>query len=133
MAERQRFELWIPCGMLAFQASALGHYATSPCSSIARQAYGIRLKKSRFGTERELCSPFRYKCHIYGEIDQSFPSARLANAKRGIVPWKELFMAGAISWEILVPLTVIAVVALQWRDWMTSFRAWRAKRLKSTN
>ena len=30
MAERARFELAIPCGMLAFQASALGHYATSP-------------------------------------------------------------------------------------------------------
>ncbi len=29
-AERERFELSIPCGILAFQASALGHYATSP-------------------------------------------------------------------------------------------------------
>lgn len=30
VAERAGFELAIPCGMLAFQASALGHYATSP-------------------------------------------------------------------------------------------------------
>ena len=30
MAERQGFEPWIPFGILAFQASALGHYATSP-------------------------------------------------------------------------------------------------------
>ena len=30
MAERQGFEPWIPCGILAFQASALDRYATSP-------------------------------------------------------------------------------------------------------
>src|SRR3989344_939039 len=30
MAERARFELAMPCGILAFQASALDHYATSP-------------------------------------------------------------------------------------------------------
>lgn len=30
LAEEERFELSIPCGMLAFQASALDHYATPP-------------------------------------------------------------------------------------------------------
>ena len=32
MAEGGRFELPIPCGILAFQASALDHYATPPCA-----------------------------------------------------------------------------------------------------
>ena len=31
MAERAGFEPAIPFSILAFQASALGHYATSPC------------------------------------------------------------------------------------------------------
>ncbi len=30
MAEGERFELSIPCGMYAFQAYALGHYANPP-------------------------------------------------------------------------------------------------------
>ena len=30
MAEGERFELSIPCGMYAFQAYALGHYANHP-------------------------------------------------------------------------------------------------------
>ena len=30
LAEGARFELAIPCGMRAFQARALGHYATPP-------------------------------------------------------------------------------------------------------
>jgi hypothetical protein len=30
MAEGERFELSIPCGILAFQASALDHYAIPP-------------------------------------------------------------------------------------------------------
>ena len=32
MAERQGFEPWIPFGIHAFQACALGHYAISPVS-----------------------------------------------------------------------------------------------------
>lgn len=50
MAERERFELSIPCGMLAFQASALGHYATSPCANgcfIVRGGYRKNPKQSR--------------------------------------------------------------------------------------
>lgn len=42
-------------------------------------------------------------------------------------------MAGAISWQILVPLFVIGVVALEWRDWVKRFQEWRIKRSKSTN
>lgn len=36
LAERAGFEPAIPCGMPAFQASALGHYATSPQSAYRR-------------------------------------------------------------------------------------------------
>ncbi len=40
MAERERFELSIPCGMHAFQACALGHYATSPCGVLLNRRRG---------------------------------------------------------------------------------------------
>jgi hypothetical protein len=44
MAEEERFELSIPCGMLAFQASALGHYATPPHARTCRLARRIRYR-----------------------------------------------------------------------------------------
>ena len=37
MAEREGFEPSIPCGMHAFQACALGHYATSPDANCGRR------------------------------------------------------------------------------------------------
>jgi hypothetical protein len=49
MAEREGFEPSIPCGMLAFQASALDHYATSPglwSVSTADKSYRITMNKS---------------------------------------------------------------------------------------
>jgi hypothetical protein len=38
LAEEERFELSVPCGTLAFQASALDHYATPPGSGIAPES-----------------------------------------------------------------------------------------------
>src|SRR5258705_120951 len=45
MAERARFELAVPCGTLAFQASALDRYATSPRGMVRREdRIGISLE-----------------------------------------------------------------------------------------
>ena len=50
MAERAGFEPAIPCGIRAFQARALGHYATSPIQGnfIKKTHLFQFLKKERF-------------------------------------------------------------------------------------
>ena len=45
MAEGRGFEPPIPCGMLAFQASALDHYATPPWESVGIIAEGRGFRK----------------------------------------------------------------------------------------
>ena len=66
MAERERFELSVPCGTLAFQASALDHYATSPGNKIVRVAYLNGVESSR-GEENAGKSLFTIVWR-YGEV-----------------------------------------------------------------
>ena len=42
MAERQGFEPWIPCGIHAFQACAIGHSAISPATSMLPRGVSTR-------------------------------------------------------------------------------------------
>ena len=49
MAEEGRFELPIPFGMLAFQASALGHYATPPDVEMCAEDSETRENMQGFG------------------------------------------------------------------------------------
>lgn len=63
LAEEERFELSIPFGIHAFQACALGHYATLP------NAERI-LEKEKVGNRLVPQSLFRYTFAIYRAIAQ---------------------------------------------------------------